>query len=70
MRITIHLEDDLVRAVKQYAKGRSVSTGKAASDLLRRGLGADAAMRVVNGIYVVDLPEHSPRVTSETVRRS
>jgi hypothetical protein len=68
MRTTINLEDDIMPAVKQYAKSRSVGLGKAVSELLRRGISAVRPMRMVNGIYVVDLPEDSPRITSEHVR--
>ena len=68
MRTTINLEDDIVPAVKQYARSRSVGLGKAVSELLRRGISVVRPMRLVNGILVVDLPEDSPRITSEQVR--
>ncbi len=70
VRTTINLEDDIVRVVKQYAKDRSINLGAAVSALLRRGLSAARPTRMVNGIHVVDLPEDSPRVTAECVRRA
>jgi hypothetical protein len=68
MRTTINLEDDIVPAVKQYARSRSLGLGKAVSELLRRGINAVRPTRVANGVYVFDLPEDSPRVTSKRVR--
>jgi hypothetical protein len=69
MRTTINLDDDVLEKVKRHAEGRSVSIGTAVSELVRRGLEFRRPTRVVNGIYVVDLPPDSPEVTSESVRR-
>jgi Arc/MetJ family transcription regulator len=69
MRTTINLDDDVLPAVKQYAERRSVSVGKALSELVRKGINASLATRVVNGLHVVELPSDSPRVTTHHVRQ-
>lgn len=68
MRTTLNLDDDVVDTVKQYAESRSVSVGKAVSELIRRGIRASFPTRVVNGLQVIDLPSDSPRVSARHVR--
>ena len=68
MRTTLNLDDEILRAVSKYAESRSLSLGKAASDLIRKGLNAKSPVRVVNGVRVFDLPDGSPKVTSKKVR--
>lgn len=68
MRTTINLDDDVFKSVKQYAAGRSVTLSRAVSELVRRGLRAPWPMRLVNGLYVFELPPDSPRVTSKKVK--
>jgi hypothetical protein len=62
------LDDDVVPAIKQYAESRSVSVGKAVSELVRKGIRATVPTRVVNGLNVIDLPPDSPRVKARDVR--
>jgi Family of unknown function (DUF6364) len=69
MRTTLSLDDDVLQDVKAYADSRDVSLGKAVSELLRRGLQAPLQTRTVNGFHVVELPEGSPVVSSEQVRK-
>jgi hypothetical protein len=69
MRTTLSLDDDVLQDVKAYADSRDVSLGKAASELLRRGLQAPLQTRTVNGFHVVELPKGSPVVSSEQVRK-
>ena len=69
MRTTLNLDDDILEQVKQYADSRSVALGRAASDLIRRGLAAPIQTRIVNGLHVVVLPPNSPPVDSELVYR-
>ena len=69
MRTTINLEDDVLEQVKRYAEDRSVSMGKAVSDLVRRGLASPRPTKVVNGFHVVVLPSDSPAVTTEDVKK-
>jgi negative regulator of replication initiation len=68
MRTTINLDDDVLEQVKQYADSRSLALGRAASDLIRRGLNAPLQTQVVNGFHVVVLPEGSPSLTTERVK--
>lgn len=69
MRTTLNLDDDVLERVKEYAQSRSLAIGKAASELVRRGLAAPVEMRLVNGFYTVVLPPHSRKVTSERVKQ-
>ena len=69
MRTTLTLDDDVFESIKRYAEDRSLPLGKAASELLRRGIAARWPLREVNGLPVFDLPPDSPRVTSDDVRR-
>ncbi len=69
MRTTLNLDDDVIQQVKQYAESRSVALGRAVSDLVRRGLTNPVRTQVVNGVQVVVLPQNSPTVDSERVKR-
>lgn len=69
MRTTLSLDDDVFQLVKHYAQTRSLAMGKALSELVRRGVGAPPKTRRVNGLVVFDLPEDSPSVTSEHVKK-
>jgi|SRR5277367_5416679 hypothetical protein len=69
MRTTLNLDDDVVELLRSYAESRSVALGKAASDLMRRGLTSPMQTRMVNGFCAVILPEDSPVVTSERIKQ-
>jgi len=69
MRTTLNLDDDVLELLKEYAESRSVALGRAASELVRRGLAAPVQTRMVNGFHVVVLPANSPRITSEKVKQ-
>ncbi len=69
MRTTINLDSDIVPLVKDYAASRDIPLGRAISHLVRRGLSVRNPRRLRNGLLVFDLPEDSPRVTSEQVKR-
>ena len=69
MRTTLTLDDDVAELVARQAKARGVSLGKAASDLVRRGLNAPTPSTNENGVIVFRLPADSPRVTRDDVRR-
>ena len=69
MRTTLNLDDDVLELLKGYAESRSVALGKAASELIRRGLTAPVQTRLVNGFYAVVLPANSAKITSERVKR-
>jgi hypothetical protein len=68
VRTTLNLDDDVLDEVKQYADRRSVALGKAASDLIRRGLNSPLQTKTVNGLQVVVLPENTPKIDSARVK--
>lgn len=68
MRTTISLEDDAMKAIQAYARSHRLSLGKAASELVRRGIRYQIGTRRVNGIPVFDAPNNFPRITNEKVR--
>ena len=68
MRITLTIDDDVLTLVRQFAEARSLSLGRAISELVRQGLQAPVAFKLVNGMVVVDVPPDSPVATSEQVR--
>ncbi len=69
MRTTLNLDDDVFELVKDYAKSRSVTVGKALSELVRRGLDTPPKTRTVNGLVVFDLAEGGEPVTTEKVKK-
>jgi hypothetical protein len=69
MRTTLNLDDDVFHLVKAYAEHRSLATGKAVSELVRRGLSAPVKTKTVNGLMIFDVPDSSETVTSEQVKR-
>ncbi len=68
MRTTLSLEDDVIQAIQAYARRHSISLGKAASALIRRGSRYQLRTRKVNGLPVLDAPDDFPVVTTERVR--
>jgi hypothetical protein len=68
MRTTINLDDDILERLKDYAEDRSVALGKAASELMRKGLETPLQTRLVNGVHTVVLPPHSPKISSERIK--
>ena len=69
MRTTVNLDDDVHKLACAVAELRSISLGKAISDLARKGARAEMPTRKVRGLVVFDLPPDSPVVTMETVKR-
>jgi|HubBroStandDraft_6_1064221.scaffolds.fasta_scaffold258774_3 hypothetical protein len=69
MRTTVTLDDDVVEMAKRYATARSMSLGKALSELARRGAEAPTKTRRVNGLTVFDLPKGTPKTTTEHIER-
>lgn len=68
MRTTLTFEDDAFSEIQTYARSRGVSLGKAASDLVRRGVHYRLGIKNVNGLPVFDAPEEFPLITTEFVR--
>ena len=69
MRTTLALDDDAIKAVQAYARGKRLSLGKAASELIRRGSRYQLATQKRNGIPVFEVPDDFPVITSERVRK-
>jgi hypothetical protein len=69
VRTTINLDDDVFPLIKKYAESRRVPLGRAASELVRRGLASKRPTRIVNGLTIFELPADSPQVTTQQVRR-
>ena len=67
MRTTVTIDEDSFNLLKKYAKNRSLTLGKALSALIRKGFCQYRGMREENGIFVVDLPADSPKVTTEHI---
>ena len=68
VQINLNLDDGVVDELKQYvADRRSVALGKAASDLIRRGLSGSLQTKTVNGLQVVVLPENALKIDSARV---
>jgi len=68
MRTTLSLEDDAMQAIKSYAEDHDLSLGKAASELIRRGVRYQIPIvKLRNGLSVFDPPSDFPTITSERV---
>ncbi len=67
-RTTLSLDDEILAPVRDYARNRSISLGKAVSDLVRRGIDAPTPTKEVNGLQIFDLPRNSPKITSKRVK--
>jgi hypothetical protein len=64
MKKKIGVDDRTYKLVKEYASKHALSIEEAMSKLICRGLG----FRIVNGLFVFDLPDGMPRVTNERVK--
>ncbi|MBM3749005.1 MAG: antitoxin [Acidobacteria bacterium] len=69
MRTTINLDDEVAELAKSYAENRSLSLGKAVSELVRRGLNTPYPTRRIDGFLVFDPPPGTPEITTELVKR-
>ena len=65
MRTTLAIDDDVLKQVKEYAEDRKLSMGKAASDLIRRGISRPMTLQCVDGLYLPVLPEDTPILTTK-----
>ena len=54
---------------REHAARHHLTLGEAVSDLVRRAVERPLVTDLKNGLAVVRLPEHSPRVTSERVAK-
>jgi hypothetical protein len=68
-RTTIALDDLALETVRQYAEDRSISMGRAASDLIMEGARRPFPTRIVNGIRVFSSPSKEPKLTAEKMKQ-
>ncbi len=68
MRTTLNMDDDVLHLLRQYSEARSMALGKAASELVRKGLTTPTPTRMVNGVVVFDVLPDSPRITTERIK--
>jgi hypothetical protein len=69
MRTTLNLDDSVLEDLKEYADRRSLALGKAASQLLRKGLASSTPTRMVNGFVVFDIPTEPRKITTQLVKK-
>jgi len=69
MRTTLNLDEDALDLVKRYSEARSLSIGKAVSELVKRALTTPLPTREVNGLHVFVLPPDAPPVDTELIER-
>lgn len=69
MRTTLNIEDEALEVIKKYAEERSVSLGRAASDLVHRGAENLPQFKTKNGWVQFERPAGSPPLTSELVKQ-
>jgi hypothetical protein len=65
MRTTLAIDDDVLAQVKEYAESRKMSVGKAASDLIRKGITRPLELKCVDGLYLPVLPKDTPILTTK-----
>ena len=68
MRITLDIDDDVLQAAKEWAAARGITTGRAISELARKGLTPTRTSRSRNGVPL--LPRRAsgaPRPTMKQV---
>ena len=68
MRTTLNIDNDVFESLQAYSKDRSIALGKAASELMRKGLATRIPTQLVNGVVVFDTPPDSPLITPERVK--
>ena len=68
MRTTLSLDDDAMEEIHAYARRSQLSLGKAASELIRRGVRYKLPVKKGNGLPFFDVPDDFPMITTEQVR--
>ncbi len=69
VRTTLDLDEDILAAARELARGERQSLGAIVSALARAGL-RPRSVEVVDGLPVIRATKVSPVITSETVRRA
>jgi hypothetical protein len=71
MRTTLSIDEDLLVAAKALAAQRKVSVGKIVSELMRKGLNAEARIETgPGGFPVFPVPPHARPITLEAVKEA
>ena len=68
MRTTLTIDDDVIEVAKDMAQARKIRTGKALSELARRGWQASVGTRRVGVFTVFDVPADSAALDLPTIR--
>ena len=69
MRTTITIDDDLFEAAKVLAAQRKIPIGKVVSELMRKGLTAEARIKPGKGGFpVFAVPDNAQPITLRTVQ--
>ncbi len=69
MRTTLEIDDDVLLAAKSLSQQRGVPAGKVLSELARKGLHRNRALRMRNGAPLFPTRPGSSLVTLELVNR-
>ncbi len=69
MRTTLAIDDDVLEQVKDYAAQRKIPLGRAATELIRRGISRPAPTHMSNGLRVFSRSAESPLITEDLVRK-
>ena len=69
MRTTLDIDDDVLQTAKELAVLRKTTTGQVLSDLARKALEPDPAIRTRNGVPLLPHRPGAPRITVEDVER-
>ena len=67
-RTTITLEDDALKAAREYARARKQSLGEAVSELVLKAVRRDLVTEPVGGFHVVRLDPDSPGISAAKVK--
>ena len=62
------IEDDALKAAREYATRRRQSLGQAVSELVRRAVQSELMTGEISGFHVVRLRRDSPKVTAAQVK--
>lgn len=68
MRTTLSIDPEVLTAAKKIAAARSISLGKAISELAKRGLEVRAKVGKRNGFPTFQVAKHATALTPEQVR--
>jgi hypothetical protein len=70
MRTTLTIDDEVLALAQEIARARKVSTGKALSDLARRGHRAGIGTRRVGPFAVFAVSADTPAIDPDAVREA